>query len=381
MLIEYRQYGIYTQLQKKFLEDRLKFTGTVRFDKARNFDGNFTPRATISYSAGSKRDHNFRIGYQTGFRNPTSQDQYLGLTLGNTLLLGSVEENLEREVLTRPLTSDSSIFATISGVDAFNNSYTEASVEAFRDQFRSNLVNGTAIDATSLLVQSDYDFVKPETVQSIELGYRGAVDVGGNLLEFDVVGFYNTYKDFITATEVIVPLYGVIGGATSSQTVSAISLSDFQRYQITTNAKSDINTYGFSAGFVTKLFGNFDFGANYAFADFNVDEVENDVDFEPAFNTPKHAVKVQFGNDKLFKNFGFATNIRWQDEYLYQTRFLNNGIIQERFVVDAQINYTIPKIKSTIKIGGTNITGKEYVSALEAGSIGSQYFISWTINN
>ena len=36
---------------------------------------------------------------------------------------------------------------------------------------------------------------------------------------------------------------------------------------------------------------------------------------------------------------------------------------------------------SHFKLGGANLTGKEYFSAPGIGAIGSQFFISWTINN
>ena len=81
--INYTDYGAYTQLQKKFLEDRLKFTGSVRYDKSKNFDGNVSPRISLVYSAGEQKNHNFRGSFQTGFRNPTTQDQYIGFNVGN----------------------------------------------------------------------------------------------------------------------------------------------------------------------------------------------------------------------------------------------------------------------------------------------------------
>jgi hypothetical protein len=33
----------------------------------------------LLYSGGESRRHNFRGSFQTGFRNPTTQDQYIGL--------------------------------------------------------------------------------------------------------------------------------------------------------------------------------------------------------------------------------------------------------------------------------------------------------------
>ena len=57
-----------------------------------------------------------------------------------------------------------------------------------------------------------------------------------------------------------------------------------------------------------------------------------------------------------------------------------DGMIDAATVIDAQINYNIPKLKSTLKIGAANIGGKEYAQVLGAGLIGQQYFASWTIN-
>ena len=85
----YKEYGAYAQLQKKWMDDRLKFTGSIRYDKSQNFDGNISPRVSFVYSAGESKRHNFRVSYQTGFRNPTTQDQYIGLDLGPFALIGS----------------------------------------------------------------------------------------------------------------------------------------------------------------------------------------------------------------------------------------------------------------------------------------------------
>ena len=50
--IDYDEYGAYLQVQKKFAEDKMKFTGSVRYDKAQNFDGNFSPRVSLVFSPG-----------------------------------------------------------------------------------------------------------------------------------------------------------------------------------------------------------------------------------------------------------------------------------------------------------------------------------------
>jgi len=48
--------------------------------------------------------------------------------------------------------------------------------------------------------------------------------------------------------------------------------------------------------------------------------------------------------------------------------------------LDAQINYTVPSIKSVFKAGASNILGEEYFTAIGTGNIGSIYYLSWTIN-
>jgi outer membrane receptor protein involved in Fe transport len=377
--IRHRLYGLYTQVQKTFNDDRLKLTATARFDKARNFEGKFSPRATLSYAVGERRDHNFRIGFQTAFRNPTSQDQYLGLQLGDRVFLGTVEENLTREITVTPYRSNPAISATLTGVDAFTNSFTAESVEAFL----ANVRLGNAPDL-SQLQKAELEVLRPETVQSFELGYRGAVDLAGKLFEFDLVGYYNFHEDFITTKEVFAPLYGDVNNPTTpengpgTEALTAVVSNDVLRYILRTNTSSKIDTYGFAAGFSTKILGGFDFGGSYTFSDFKVDA--ETIDFKPSFNTPKHQVKLQLGHERLFKNFGFGVNARWQDEFLYQSRFID-ALVDDRLVLDAQLSFGVPSLRSQIKVGGTNLTGENYTSVPGAGIIGSQYYISWTINN
>jgi hypothetical protein len=64
---------------------------------------------------------------------------------------------------------------------------------------------------------------------------------------------------------------------------------------------------------------------------------------------------------------------------LWQSSFAD-GMIEAATVIDAQLNYNIPYLKSTLKVGASNIGGREYGQVLGAGLIGQQYFASWTIN-
>lgn len=388
--IRFNEFGAYGQIQKKLSDNRLKLTGTIRYDKSQNFKGNLSPRASISYVAGSTRDHNFRVAFQTGFRNPTTQDQYASVSLGDRTILGSVEDNIISESASYPIRGTTGLslvgpLATISGVEGIkDNSYTNDSRELFLAGVRENVGNGdtNAIAVgknAGLLEKALFDFVKPETVQSFEFGYRGATKLADKLFEFDVAVYYNIYNDFITQKTIWTPLYGKVdNGTTDFLAPIAVLSTDVRRHIIRTNTSSKVESYGLNAGFVTKVFGGYSLGANYAYSTFSDDGA--DANFKNAFNTPEHKVKIQFGHDKLFKNFGFNINARWQDEFLYQSVFID-ALIEERIVFDGQINYTFPSIKSTFKLGGTNLSGKDYTSVPGTGNIGTQYYVSWTINN
>ena len=364
--INYDEYGVYTQMQKKFLEDdRLKFTASLRYDKAQNFDGNFSPRVSLAYAAGEDKNDNFRASFQKGFRNPTTQDQYIGLDAGAAILVGSAPDNLDRYTSSplivstagQPLAGGAT--TTLSGRLAYENSFSASSVQA------------------GAPASSNVDLVKPEEVTAFELGYRGLVYAGESRVTIDVSAYYNSYSDFISGKNVLVPFYGTVGD--NSLSLLALRNGDFKAFQVYTNTTADISSYGASIGLNTKVLGGFDLGANYTYAKFDFDQA-SDPDFEAGFNTPEHKVKLQFGHTELFKNFGFNINARWQDEYLWESTFLD-ATVDSRTVLDAQVNYSVPSIKSVFKLGGANLGGREYFSAPGVGAVGSQYYISWTINN
>lgn len=392
--INYNEYGFYTQLQKKFMDDRLKFTGSVRYDKSKNFDGNYSPRVSLVYAAGSEKQHNLRASFQTGFRNPSTQDQYIGFNVGPAVLIGSAPDNLIRYTETVPVSNGSPAIgqvyaggttAVITGVNAYQNSYTAASVQAFGAFAAAN--PGNTPGAAALLKKTNVGLVKPEEVKAFELGYRSQI----NDINFDLNGYYNIYNNFIGNVNAIATYYGTASetfnfasGAPTYvtnpevQSLHAIANGNYRVFQLYTNTSTVIHSMGVGLGLSKKMFGNYNFGVNYNFAQFDFDK-DKDPGFEAGFNTPKHRVKASVGNDKLFENFGFNASVRWNDGYLWESTMVD-GMISAATVLDAQINYGLPKLKSVIKLGATNIGGKEYTQVLGAGAIGSQYYVSWTIN-
>jgi len=402
--INYDEYGMYTQIQKKVMEDRLKLTGSIRYDKSKNFDGNYSPRLSAVYTAGEQKNHIFRGSFQTGFRNPTTQDQYIGFNVGSAVLLGSAPDNLDRysEIRGNDINDSGTISnqgiailsflngaatntVTMTGQKAYFNSYTAASVQNFGQYATANPTD--LAGAVALLRKTNVNYVKPETVKAFELGYRGQFKG----FSIDVNGYYNIYNDFIGNLTVLSPYYGTASntfdlaqGAPTYltnpevQSVIALKNEDYRAYQLYTNTDVEIHSLGFGIGVVKKLPRNFEVTANYNYAQFDFDQAK-DPSFEAGFNTPKHRVKLGIGNENLFKNFGFNVSGRWNSEYLWQSTFVD-GTIDAATVIDAQINYGIPKLKSVLKIGASNIGSHEYQQVLGAGLIGQQYFASLTIN-
>ena len=376
--INYDEFGLYTQIQKSFLEDdRLKLTSSVRYDKAQNFDGNYSPRVSLAYAGGENKNQNFRASFQTGFRNPTTQDQYIGLNAGRAYLIGSAPDNLDR--FNTPALPFSPTGTALTGLASREVS----GREAYENAFSLTSVLGGAPTAANV------ELVKAERVSAYEIGYRGLVGSDESRITVDLSVYYNQYQDFIAGKNVVVPYYGDVafsqtapvgpGGAPVPLSLVALSQGDFTVFSTYTNTSADINSYGASIGLTTKIFGGFNLGANYTYAKFDFDQA-SDPDFEAGFNTPEHKVKIQFGKQNVFKNFGFNINARWQDEYRWESTFLDADIAS-RTVIDAQMNYSVPAWKSVFKVGGANLTGQEYLSAPGVGAIGSQYYVSWTINN
>ncbi len=378
--IPYSEVGLYTQIQKKFLEDdRLKLTASIRYDKSELFDAFFSPRISLGYNLGEDNNHNLRASFQTGFRNPDTQALYIGFNVGSIILLGSAPDNPQRDLRTVSgddiSTTGQSIIGNsfdYDGTGAYNNSFTRTSVAAF-----------AASQNPADLNIANPGIVKPEQVSSFEIGYRGKLDK----VIIDFSAYLNQYQDFITTVDVVNPYYGdvqlsqttPVNGTPTPLAIIAIANSDFQAYRAYTNTTADVNSYGAALGVTTKIFGNYDLGMNYTYAKLDFDRDANP-DFQTNFNTPEHKVKASFGNTNLFENFGFNVAWRWSDNYVWEASFAT-GAVPAYHVLDAQINLRVPALKSTFKAGASNLLGDEFFTAVGTGLIGSQFYLSWTINN
>ena len=391
--IFYDEFGVYAQGNVKFLKDRLSFSTSIRYDKSQNFDGNFSPRVSLTYAAGKNRNHNFRASFQTAFRNPSSEDQYSGQILAGALTaFGNIEDNYEGytsnpyAILGGASIGIQATEVVLTGDDILNNSYTKESEEAYLRAVNNDISNNSSDSLEEayekhapLLEVAKIDYLKPEQVRTLELGYRGEIDAFDRIFEVDINGYYSRFDNFITTQLVTTPYYGnVTSNSTVNSAVLALNLYDYRRHAIRVNSSEVLDFYGAGISVSTEIFTDFNLSANYMFSELkNQEELEATV--KPGFNTAKHRAKVSLGNEKVFRNFGFNINARWQEGFLWQSPFLS-GYVEDRTVIDAQVNLAVPTLKSNFKLGGTNITNKFYTTAPGLGSIGALYYLNWTIN-
>lgn len=371
--IAINEYGAYVQASKKLLAERLKLTASIRYDKNQNFDGNFTPRVSGVLSLGERREHNIRASYQTGFRNPDTQSQFIGLNLGPITLVGGTKQNIDNYSTTSVIDPIAGTTTTVTGSDIYNNSFTASSTGVYSAAVEAAVVAGTPraqaeIDNAGLLQKANVAYIKPERIRSAELGYKTLIN---NKLMIDINGYYSIYNDFQSSSIVITPLTGTVGEGNAVADYNAGLTRVFQLY---TNAAGTVNSYGGGINLGYSLPKGYKIETNYSYNDLNYDAAENP-DIITNFNTPVHRVNVGFGNREVVKNLGFQLNFRWSGDYFWESSF-GNGPIDSYNVTDLQLSYKLTKIKTLLKVGGSNIFNQQYRQAFGASTIGSQYYVS-----
>lgn len=344
------EYGAYLQAQKRFFDDALKLTASLRYDKNENFDGRFTPRVTAVVRVA--KDNNIRVSYQSAYRFPSAQDQYINLQTPGSVLIGGLPQ-----------------FNTFF---RFNTSpaYTATSVVAFREAAGSNPTPTSIGQASALLKQAPFTNLKPESVESYEVGYKGII---AKRLLFDVYGYFSRYKDFIARV--------AVARGKSESTNPQVFLQELyspfttNNYSFVTNSATPVKAFGWGASLQYQLHKGYTVMGN-VYSDKLRDVPAGLITF---FNTPKLRFNLGLGNDDIGKGFGFNFIYKWQDEIQWEGTF-GTGKIPAYGVLDGQISYKLPKIKSLIKIGATNMTNSYYRSAFGNPEIGGLYYVGFGFN-
>lgn len=314
------EVGAYAGLERRFLEsEKLKGNITMRVDKNENFDVVISPAASAVYSFDDKNV--LRVSFSSAVRNPTLQDQYLYYNVGRAILIGNL-----------------SGYDSLISVDAATQ-YTSTQDESVLDWY-------------------NVDPIQPEKVRSIEVGYRSTI---GTRVYMDASYYYSFYRDFIGFNIGVDPVF--------DQTTNQFVPGRTQVYRVAANAKDVVTTQGFSIG-LNYYFKKFiTINGNYSWN--KLDLQGSDDPIIPAFNTPEHKFNIGIsGRDintyfKLGKkedartfginNFGFSVNYKWVEGFLFEGSPQFTGFVPSYDLLDVQINKYIPRIKTTFKLGASNL--------------------------
>lgn len=328
------EYGGYIQFRKKLLNDVLTLSASGRYDKQTNFEGKFTPRLTAVIKVA--KDNNIRLSYQTAYRFPSNQNQYISLRLGggSSFLIGCLPE-----------------FQSYYKLNSTKPGYTAASILAFRG-------------GTGPLVKAEYKEVKPETVISYELGYKGLIN---KRLLVDAYFYYSKYDNFLLSTAV-----GASQNGSDLELLSNFSTNNFSYVQ---NSDRTIKSNGWGIGLDYKVYKEYSLYGN-VFSDVLKDIQPGEVSF---FNAPKYRFNIGLRNDNVCHNVGFNVVYKWQDNNYYEGTFIS-GTLPYFGWWDGQISYRPQGTKSTFRVGGTNLGNQYQRTGYGSPAVGGLYYISYGYN-
>jgi len=340
--ININEFGAYGQLSQKLFKDIVKVTISGRYDKNTNFAGRFTPRASAVIKL--KQDHNLRLSYQTAYRFPTTQNQWINLLVGGgTRLMGGLPQLRD--------------YYNFSG----NPGFTLASVQAFGASAMAGAPNPT------LLKAQNFGEFKPESSTSFEVGYKGLF---GKVLLVDAYMYNSRYQNFISGVT-------VIQSRGSYNPMNLLFESSRIGYSISTNAPGEVTVKGWGASADFLLPKNFTIGANI-YSDVIGDLAPGFVSY---FNTSKYRTNITFANSGFGTNnrYGFNLVYRNVTDFFYEGTF-GTGQMPGYKTLDGQVSYKFPAIKSVVKVGGTNLLNKYYRTGWGSPAIGGLYYVSFAYN-
>ncbi|RIV22347.1 TonB-dependent receptor [Fibrisoma montanum] len=421
--ITINEYGGFAQVSKQLFGDHLKLTGSLRYDKNQNFKGQFTPRVSAVTTFG---DHNIRLSYQTGFRIPTTQNQYIDLQTPNARLIGGLPEFFDRYQLSNSYSRpDVAAFGAAVLQSAADPALQKQAEDLITLQARPQVVaavqagvtagqipnNQTAIDAAiqqgiNAAIQANKPAVvqglavnanlanlkpyqrkefKPERVANYEIGYRGIIN---KRLFIDAYYYYSVYTNFIGSVILIQPTASAAPGLLPLAS-GVLSGNTRRVFSAPANSSERITASGWAVGLNYSLPKGFVVSGNIANNKLN--------NFTPSpelqtsgFNTPEYRWNLSFSKrPTATSKAGFALTFRHQDQFTWEgfgqpseagVPLYANTIVPAINNFDAQVNYKLSNLKSIVKIGGTNLFGKPYFQAFGNPYIGSTYYISLTFD-
>ncbi len=323
------EFGVYGGGAYNF-SDKVRLTGSLRMDKNENFDLLFSPAASAVYTPSQLTT--LRVSFSSAIRNPTLNDQYLNYNVGRATLLGNL--------------------------DGFQDLITVPSLLEFLD-------SGLEEDKEFF----DIAPIQPEKVRTLEAGVRTTLF---EKLYVDATYYYSTYNDFI----------GFNIGVDASFNNLTGSIVDAEVYRVSANATDVVTTQGFSVGLNYYFANYFSLNGNYSFNRLNTATEDPII---PAFNTPEHKYNIGLSGrnvplrvGSLINDFGFSIAYKWVDGFLFEGSPQFTGFIDAYGLLDAQVNFELKPVSTTVKIGASNVLDNEVFQVYGGPRIGRLAYVSAT---
>lgn len=363
----YKKFGGFLQLTKTFFKEKLKLWGSIRADYNPEFTAKLTPRLAAVYTY--KAHHNFRFTFQQGYRFPALFEALSYVNNGRVKRVGIL-----------PIIN--------KGLGYRENSYTQSSIAAFNAAVKTaGNTDAAALAKRSLLQAGNIPNGRPEGINSFEVGYKAVIF--NNKFFVDIDAYTNIYDGFLGQVQVYVPIAETIGSdaaviamvdrnrdATLASGGNSASKGQ-DRYRVYTNAKNNYTTYGSSLGLTYNFYKTYTISGNINYNDMKGNNTPDL--FITGFNTPKFTSNLSIGNRAVTKNAGFNIVWKWQDTFLWESPLVT-GQVKAINSIDAQITYRLPLLKSSIKIGGTNVLNSRRIQYSGGPTIGALYYAAITID-
>ena len=328
-----QEVGFYAGIKRRFLEDRLIATGTIRADKNQNFDWVYSPAASLVFSP--RETDYLRMSFSSALRNPTLSDQYLWLDVGPATLVGN-------------LGGADSLITVDSFID-FRNS-----ADAANGQYSLN---------RDTLVYFNIDPIRPERVRTFEIGYRTTL---GEKVYLDGGYYFSVYQDFIGYNIGLDALF--IGDEQSPRAVDV--------YRYAANSINEVQTQGASIGLNYYIDNQFMLSGNYSWNE--LVKTDEDDPIIPAFNTPRHKYNLGITARDLKlqgkSTWGFGINYKWIQGFLFEGSPQFTGFVPTYDLLDAQVNVVLEPLNTTIKVGGSNLLQNIHIEAYGGPFVGRMLY-------
>lgn len=356
----------YVQVTKYLFHEKLNLTASLRADKYSQFDLHLTPRFAVAYQV--KQNNFIRASVQSGTQNPDPYFLYGYSPEGDYQVLGGSKLTADHGGLPIRSFEFNSIQNYLDHANAYLLQYGQDSIAAAVELYKH------------LLKPSGFTYLQPQKLNMFELGYQTLL--ANKKIHFDINIYFTIYRNMLGATEVDVPSSG---NPFDDDSINAAAYSflnyDYKRISTGMNAKKNILAGGTEAGAKFNFYKSYFLSVNFTYQNENLNP-----DFElwvPLVHSPKYKSNVSLSNENVYKNVGFAVNWRWTDAVPQNVNDNNphiNNNLSAKSVIDAQLSYSLSKLKTVFRVGSSNLLNHYYLESANGPSIGGVYYFSIVYN-